>query len=565
MTNHPVPTPLAGEASPTARPPHDTADTSNTPENRRGWEPAVRPLLLLLGTGTMLFAVGGRWDIAAAAWIFPVLLLRFTRLSRVWTGVLWIWPAHIAAAVFWIQESAIGLDPVTVAGAAALAAVQTLPFLADRLLVDRLRPAVAALTFPAAVAGGEFLITVLSPFGTAYGSLAVTQYGDLPLLQIISVTGSWGIGFLIAYFAATVNRIWERPSWRGGLVYGIVLLAVVLAGGARLALGPSTSTTVRIAGISPDRTVTDHLKSTLGRITGGSAGIAAAPASTVEPAMTAVENDLLAATRREAAAGAKIVVWPEEGVKTQEAHESAAIAVAREQARRSGVYLEIGLRVYSTAAPGHGKDEAILIDPAGKVLWTYQKAHPIPGSEHFTPGDGRVPVADTPYGRIANVICYDADFPAMMRIRADIVLVPSHDWKAYGAAHTMKASLRAIEGGYSVVRQDAEGVSAAYDDKGRPLATTDYFTTRRQTMVAYVPTRGGTTVYDRTGDLFAWLCLAGVAALAVTALARPWRPRSVTARADSGLGVDRHGQGSVAGRPCSAGEPAGARDVSPEA
>ncbi|MER5899589.1 nitrilase-related carbon-nitrogen hydrolase [Streptomyces mirabilis] len=498
----------------------------------------MRPLLLLLGTGTMLFAVGGRWDIAAAAWIFPVLLLRFTRLSRAWTGALWIWLAHIAAAVFWIQESAIGLNPVTAAGAAALAALQTLPFLADRLLVNRLRPAVAALAFPAAVAGGEFLITVLSPFGTAYGSLAVTQYGDLPLLQIISVTGSWGIGFLIAYFASTVNRIWERPSWRGGLAYGVVLLTVVLTGSARLAFSPSTSTTVRIAGVSPDRTVTDHLKTTLGRITGGSAGIAAAPASTVQPAMTAVENDLLASTRREAAAGAKIVVWPEEGVKTQEAHESVAITDAQEQARRSGVYLEIGLRVYNTTAPAYGRDEAILIDPHGKVLWTYQKAHPIPGSEKFTPGDGHVPVAGTPYGRIANVICYDADFPAMMRTRADIMLVPSHDWKAYGGAHTKKASLRAIEGGYSLVRQDAEGVSTAYDNKGQALATTDYFTTGRQTVVAYVPTHGVTTIYDRIGDLFAWLCLAGVAALTVTALTHAWRPASATSRTETGHSVD---------------------------
>ncbi|MFG2833220.1 nitrilase-related carbon-nitrogen hydrolase [Streptomyces sp. NPDC048434] len=145
--------------------------------------------------------------------------------------------------------------------------------------------------------------------------------------------------------------------------------------------------------------------------------------------MTAVENDLLASTRPGAAAGAKSVVWPEDALSTQESHESAAIAAAQEQARRSGIYLEIGVRVYSTTAPAYGQDEAILIDPSGKVQWTYQKAHPIPGSEKFTTGNGRVPVADTPYGRIANVICYDTDYPAMMHTRADIMLVPSHDWK----------------------------------------------------------------------------------------------------------------------------------------
>jgi len=499
------------------RPSPATAAATKSVDRKGSSRPGARWTLLLLGTGTSLFAVGGRWDVPAAAWISLVFLLRFTRIGRAWSGALWIWAAHAVAAVFWVQESAIGFGPVVVAGAVALAALQTLPFLADRLLTGRLRPGVAALAFPAAVAATEFLITVVSPFGTAYGSLAVTQYGDLPLLQVVSVTGPWGVGFLIAYFASTVNRLWERPGWRGGLVYVAVLLTVVLAGGARLALASSTASTVRVAGISPGRAVTDAQRAVFSKVP----DIATAPAATVEPAMTAVENDLLAATRREAAAGAKIVIWPEEAVKVQESHEPAAVAAARDRARRSGVYLEIGVRVYSRSGPAHDKDEALLIDPRGKVLWTYQKAHPIPGSEKFTPGDGRVPVADTPYGRIADVICYDADFPAMMRTRADIMLVPSHDWREYGAAHTEKASLRAVEGGYSLIRQDAEGVSAAYDHEGHVLATTDYFTTEQQTMVAYVPVRGVTTIYDRIGDTFAWLCLACVLALAVTALARP--------------------------------------------
>ncbi|MEV7394626.1 nitrilase-related carbon-nitrogen hydrolase [Streptomyces sp. NPDC091215] len=528
MTKHSVTNLPVGPAGAMAQPHRAPTTASNYAKRSERSAPATRWVLLALGTGTMLFAVGGRWDIAAAAWIFPVLLLRFTRLSRVWTGTLWIWLAHIVAAVFWVQESAIGFSLVVITGLTALAALQTLPFLADRLLVERLRPAVAALAFPAGVAAGEFLITVLSPFGTAYGSLAVTQYGDLPLLQVISITGPWGIGFLIAYFASTVNRIWQRPSWHSGVVYGVVLLTVVLAGGARLALSPPTGATVRIAGVSPSRTVTDALQATLSRFADGATGIASAPASEVEPSMNAVENDLLASTRREAAAGAKIVVWPEEALKTQESHESAAIAAAQGQARRSRIYLEIGVRVYSTTAPAHGRDEAVLIDPGGKVLWTYQKAHPIPGSEKFDPGDGRVPVVDTPYGRIANVICYDADFPAMMHTRADIMLVPSHDWKEYGGPHTEKASLRAIDSGYSLIRQDAQGVATAYDNEGHVLATTDAFTTGRQTMVAYVPTHGVTTVYDRIGDAFAWLCLTGVIALTFTALARTWRRTAAT-------------------------------------
>ncbi|MFF0388069.1 nitrilase-related carbon-nitrogen hydrolase [Kitasatospora sp. NPDC004615] len=506
--------------------------TSNSSEiSVRSWWRS-RPALLLSGTAAMLFAVGGRWDVAALAWVFPVLLLAFSRRSGVWWGVLWMWLAHVGAAVFWVWESAIGFNPVVVAGAAGLAAIQTVPFVADRLLVGRLRPWQAALVFPAGLAAGEFLITVLSPFGTAYGSLAVTQYDNLPLLQVVSVTGPYGVGFLVGWFASTVLRVRRWPSWRSGVVCGSVLVAVLLAGGARLATDPVGGATVRVAGVSPSRAVTEAQQAALEQLAGENVQFREAPASATTPVTDAVENDLLASTRREAAAGAKIVVWPEEAVRTQEAHADAVIAAAQDAARQSGVYLEFGLRVDGTAGSAHDRDEALLIDPNGAVLWTYQKAHPIPGSERFAPGDGRVPVADTPYGRIADVICYDADYPALMRVRADLMLVPSHDWREYGGAHTKKAALRAVENGYALVRQDESGVSTAFDSRGRVLATADWFGSDQQTVVAQLPVHGVTTVYARIGDAFAWLCLAAVAALAVTALTRRLEPHSGCAVSD---------------------------------
>ena len=503
-------------------------ENTTSPAGARPAERARRRryALLAAGTAAMLFAVGGRWDVPLAAWLFPVLLLRFTRTTGPWAGTAWTWAAHLAAAAFWVYESAMGSGPVVLAGAAALSAVQTVPFLLDRLLAPRLGRWTGMLVFPAAVAATEFLITLLSPFGTAYGSLAVTQHGDLPLLQVTSVTGGYGIGFLIAWSAAAVNGFWQepsRPAARPATACAAVLAAVALAGGARLALLPHDGRTVRIAGVSPARTVVAAEHAALARIPGGRQGIAAAPPAAVDPATTAAQDDLLAATRREAAAGAKIVVWPENAVSAQAAREPAVIAAARAEARRSRVYLDIGIAVYDTAGPAFGRDETVLLGPDGAVLWTYQKAHPIPGSETYKPGDGRVPVVSTPYGRIANVICYDADFPAMMRVRADIMLVPAHDWREYGRPHTDKAGLRAVEGGYALVRQDAEGLSAAFDARGRVLATADSFGSGRQTLVADVPVRGATTPYDRIGDLFAWLCLATVPLLAALATARSRR------------------------------------------
>src|SRR3712207_8758251 len=50
------------------------------------------------------------------------------------------------------------------------------------------------MVFPAAVTTAELVATVGNPFGTA-GSTAYSQYAGLPLLQLVSVTGIWGLTF----------------------------------------------------------------------------------------------------------------------------------------------------------------------------------------------------------------------------------------------------------------------------------------------------------------------------------------------------------------------------------
>src|SRR5207247_2207576 len=81
-------------------------------------------------------------------------------------------------------------------------------------------------------------------------------------------------------------------------------------------------------------------------------------------------------------------------------------------ARTTGTYLDLGIvMVLQQPVQSHFfLDESILIDPTGSVVWRYEKAHPTPG-EQEAPGDGNVPTVQTPYGRLATVVCYDADFP----------------------------------------------------------------------------------------------------------------------------------------------------------
>ncbi len=135
------------------------------------------------------------------------------------------------------------------------AIVTTLPYLLDRVLARRLGGLLGTLVFPLAVTTVWYLFALLNSSSGTFGNPAYTQYGNLPLLQLLSVTGLWGIDFLMYWLASVVNWAWERGfAWsrvRGGTVlYGSLLALVLLFGGARLALFPAQGSTVRVAGIS---------------------------------------------------------------------------------------------------------------------------------------------------------------------------------------------------------------------------------------------------------------------------------------------------------------------------
>jgi apolipoprotein N-acyltransferase len=135
---------------------------------------------------------------------------------------------------------------------AAIVTTLALAFVADRLLAPHVPGLLSTLVFPAAWVALEFVPSRLNPYGT-WGALAYSQYGNLPLMQLVSVTGIWGVAFLVAWFAAVVNWAWDcQFEWgrirRGVLLYAAVWSLVMLVGGARLAFSPEPAT-VRIVGI----------------------------------------------------------------------------------------------------------------------------------------------------------------------------------------------------------------------------------------------------------------------------------------------------------------------------
>lgn len=200
----------------------------------------------------------------------------------------------------------------------------------------------------------------------------------------------------------------------------------------------------------------------------------------------------------------------------------------------TGTYLDMGVsellvhpvQTQSQLMPSRSMlDESILIDPSGRVVWRYEKTHPVfLGDISVVPGDGNVPTVQTPYGRLSTVICWDADFPSTPRqagqAGADILLVPGNDPQAVDPYHTRVSTFRAIENGYSLVRQASNSLAMTVDYEGHVLSASDYFRTEQQVMVASVPMQGVRTIYATIGDLFAWLSIAGLVVLIGVAFVR---------------------------------------------
>jgi len=147
-------------------------------------------------------------------------------------------------------------------------------------------------------------------------------------------------------------------------------------------------------------------------------------------------------------------------------------------------------------------------------------------------GDGVLRTVNTPFGVLSGVICWDADYPAVIqqagRNGTGLLLVPASDWAEIDPLHPQMVVFRAIENGHSLVRQADGNVSIAVDPYGRVLAQTDYFASTDRTMVAQVPTAHVDTIYTTFGRWLGWVCLVAFLLLVAVVVARVLTARRAT-------------------------------------
>ncbi|HUK70500.1 MAG TPA: nitrilase-related carbon-nitrogen hydrolase [Streptosporangiaceae bacterium] len=497
----------------------------------------LRWLWLLIGFVLLPFTAY-RNVIPLAAWAAPVFLLRFVRVSpRARSALRMVAVAYAVAALIALRgvpESGAALAFTLTAFPLAQGILYMLPYLADRLIGPRLSTWPRMLIFPMAFTSLTWVMSLLRITGT-FGTPAYSQYGDLPLVQIVSVTGMWGLTFLIMWFASAVNAAWEhgfakRATWLPLGAFAAVLIAVFGFGIVRLNASPPTSPKVEAATITISSSVANQAMqgfdwTTFNRSTN-------AQRAAIRPRFNATVDQMLGRTQTAFHRGAKLVVWQEQSALVLSEDRQAAINRAAALARLNGGYLEIWLGVYTrTQSLPYFRNQAILISPAGTVIWTYNKTHPVfPGESSVEiTGPGVLPVASTPYGRLTTAICNDVGYPELLRQAgrdgAGILLVPTHEMYSFWAsADAAEAAYRSIENGTSLVRPTGNGISLITDYQGRVIASQDYFHSSGGIMLAAVPTRRTWTLYSRIGDVFAYLCALGLIVLAGWAFAHRTHP-----------------------------------------
>jgi apolipoprotein N-acyltransferase len=506
--------------------PPEAATVSAATTERRWW--ADRPWIWLVAAALLLLISDGRNTVAAAAWLAPICLLRFLRLRPGWDG----FAAAYTVRLITLPLAERGMIPVPgvfyYIFIAVISGFALLPYVLDRALVPRLRPIPATLVFPAAMVAVQFLLG----FGMhgSWGSLAYTQSGDLPLLQLLAVTGLAGLTFLIAWPAPVANLGMERgldvrASRIAAISFITVCLVVVLGGGFRLVCFPPASRTVRVASFSPADSglpIDSRLRARVIRRV-------ATPSEVTEfkNAARVGQNYLLQRSAIEAQAGAKIIFWSEGAATVLQQDEPAFLRRGQALAAQYHIYLGMTLASWSPGQAHPLDNKLVLIDPSANIVWQYFKAHPTPGPESALSvrSDGKLRFLDSSYGRISVAICYDMDFPGLIAQagthRTGVLLSPASDWRGIDPRHTEMASFRAIEEGFNLVREANAGLSAAYDYQGHRLATVDAYTSPNAALIAEVPTRGTLTLYSILGDWFAYLCIAALLALATLAWLRP--------------------------------------------
>jgi apolipoprotein N-acyltransferase len=464
-------------------------------------------------------------------------------LSCLWTllfwVILWRWgPA--AVSTYFLQSKAVGV--AFLLGTAILMFVPyhltfTAVYRALSSRVGVLLPLLAAAAWAAAELARGRLFTGTSFFiGNPWGLLGYSQVGFDPVMQIASVTGIYGVSFvLITVNAALADfsiELWRQRSLPRRATAGLGL-ALLVAGGA-LAFGYSALRAAPAQETASGAVRTAIVKANIGTTSRWRSDLYGRNLYTY----LRLTRETLAARDPE------IVFWPESAMTFFLDREPGYRWAIGKVLSAEGAELVAGAPRAVEAGEPAFFNSIYLISGEGEILARYDKEYLLPFAEffpfrgmdllkrrfgpirQFSAGEPSPPLP-TRAGPAGIAVCNEVMFPEIVGRRvaqgAAYLVNPSNDSWVPDLQFPMHqfqiASTRAVEQRRYLVRTSTSGPSAIVDPWGRVRARTEPF--ERDVIVGTIRPNLELSVYGRIGDLFGFICGIGVLAALMTGYALP--------------------------------------------
>lgn len=384
--------------------------------------------------------------------------------------------------------------------------------------------------------------------GFPWNLLGTSQQSLLPLIQIASWAGVYGVSFLVVWFAASMlnalNALIERPAVRGiwlkELALPILAVAVVYAFGIRqIKSEPAPARHLRIALVQPS-----------------------IPQTMIwNPADADTRfAELLKLTEAALTNKPDLLIWPEAALPKMLRDDLQTQRLLASLATNNHVWFIIGSDDQDMR--GTNKiyfNSSFLISPRGELVSTYRKrrlvifgeyvplADWLPFVKYLTPISGGFTAGERPvifdFGELGAktsvLICFEDVFPHYAREHASedvdfLVNITNDGWFGESAAHWQQAAsaaFRSVENGMPLVRCANNGVSCWVDRFGVMHnvffdGSSDVYAAGFKIISLPLPAPNEKplrTFYNQHGDWFGWCCVA--VTLTVLAVRLPIRRR----------------------------------------
>ena len=452
--------------------------------------------LAVVSTAVLMWFGNGLVPWWPLMWVAPLPVLLFASRTSWWgTALAAFLSSLIGSLSMWQYFHAALHAPPTMWMSiySTVALVFTLAVLLFRTLLLRGAPWSALLAFPATWVSCEYIGNLTTSNGTA-GSLSYSQLNFLPFLQLASVTGPWGMSFLLLLFPAALGiglhlRLAAPKQALHIVGAGLGVIALVLIFGTVRLVVPSPRQQVRVGLIASDL-----------------------PAN-VYTADSGAETERLfcdysAEAETLASRGAQVIVLPEKLGTLVDPNTAGADAIFQSWADKTKSTIVVGL-VHKASPVQY--NQARVYAPDTPVR-SYDKHHMLsPMESKFKPGTA-LTLIRKPSETWGVGICKDMDFTPLSRQDGNagvgLMLDPGWDFNIDRSWHGHIAVMRGVESGFSIAHAAKNGYLTVSDDRGRILAETRSDSAPFATLIADVPVVHNTTLYLLWGDWFAWVTLA---------------------------------------------------------